>query len=272
MVGERGARRYSLPVTATYDGAAERWATGASIVYAPIAAELVRRSPHPLLGRVVLDVGAGTGVGSDALRAAGAHPVALDLSSDMLRWQQAQRPPCAVASVEHAPVAARSVDDVFASFVLNHVARPADAMRSLAATIRPEGAFLATVFANASTSTTRDAIDDVTRSFGWAPPDWYVTMKADVVPLLGTAATMGAAAVDAGLDAIEVDEAAVDVGVTRPDQLVDYRLGQAHVSAWLDALAPERAAAVRAAAIDAVAPIMEPYRPIVVFLVAAVGP
>lgn len=272
MVGCRGARRHPPAVTATYDGAAERWATGASIVYAPIAAELARRAPHPLRDRAVLDVGAGTGVGSAALRAAGARPVAIDLSSDMLRWEQARRPPCLVASVEHVPVAARSVDDLYASFVLNHVARPTDAMRSLAATVRPGGAFLATVFANASTSAARDRIDDVAHSFGWAPPDWYVTMKADAVPLLGTAATMRAAAVDAGLDRIEVDETAVDVGVTRPDQLVDYRLGQAHVSVWIDGLGPARATAVRAAAIDAVAPIMEPYRPIVVFLVAAVGP
>jgi SAM-dependent methyltransferase len=240
-------------------------------VYGPIAHELVRRSPHPLAGRSVHDAGAGTGAGSDALRAAGARPIAVDLSADMLRWDIAHRPPAVAASVEQLPIAPRSVDDVYASFVLNHLAQPAAAMRELADSARAGGAFLATAFATESVSAARDRIDDIARSRGWQPPEWYAQLKADVMPLLGTAAAMRAAADDAGLASVTVDEARVDVGVTRAAQLVDYRLGQAHVAAWLRTLGADTAEAVRAEAIAAVEPVMVPYRPIVVFLVAAIA-
>jgi ubiquinone/menaquinone biosynthesis C-methylase UbiE len=258
-------------VTAVYDGAADRWAAGASLVYGPLAHELVRRSPHPLAGRLVLDVGAGTGVGSDALRAVGARPVGLDLSLDMLSWRRPHRPPAVVASVDRPPIAPRAVDDVFASFVLNHVPHPVAAMRGLAATVRPGGAFLATVYATASTSPVRERIDEVARARGWVPPDWYTALKAEVVPLLGSRSAMQAAADDAGLVVGEVAEEPMDVGVTTPEQMVDYRFGQAHVSAWLTAIGPEAAAEVRDEAIAAIAPVMVPYRPVVVLLSATVG-
>jgi predicted RNA methylase len=59
-------------------GASRRWATGATLVYGPIATELVAMSPHPVSGRTVLDAGAGTGAISSALTALRAHPVATD--------------------------------------------------------------------------------------------------------------------------------------------------------------------------------------------------
>ena len=49
---------------------------------------------------------------------------------------------------------------------------------------------------------------------------------------------------------------------------MDYRLGQAHCRAWLDGLSATARARVRADAVRAVAPVMEPYRPRVVRLVA----
>ena len=257
-------------MSSVYDGVAARWATGASIVYAPIARELVRRSPHPIGGHLVLDAGAGTGVGSDALRAAGAAVVALDLSADMLRWDRTHRPPCVAAGIGQVPIAVGSVDDIYASFVLNHVAEPVVAMRELARTARPGGAFLATTFANESASAVRDRIDDVARSRGWEPPDWYAALKADVIPLLGSAGAMRAAAVDAGLASIDVEETAFDVGVTEAAQLVDYRFGQAHVAAWFRTMDAPTVEAIRADAIAAVEPVMVPYRPTVVFLSAIV--
>lgn len=67
-----------------------------------------------------------------------------------------------------------------------------------------------------------------------------------------------------------VDEISVDVGVTQPEELVDYRLGQAHFAAWLAGLGPVGTADVRARAIEAIRPVMRPSRPIVVFLTALV--
>lgn len=254
----------------SYDDAVEGWATGACLVYAPLARELVERSPHDLAGRRVLDAGAGTGVGSDALAAAGARPIALDLSWAMLAWQRTTRPPSIAADVTGVPVRSRSMDDVFASFVLNHVGAPADAMVDLARTVVPGGAFLATTYSNESRSTARDRIDEVAISFGWDVPDWYVAMKASIIPILGSATAMAAAAVAAGLVAVRVEERAIDVGVHRAEQLVRYRFGQAQFADFVNSLDAEANAAVRSAATEAIESIMEPYAPIVVFLSAIV--
>src|SRR5690348_18112077 len=65
-------------MTADYYAAAGRgWATGAELVYGPLAAELIAVSPHPLAGHTVLDAGADTGTASWALAA---QPIAMDVS------------------------------------------------------------------------------------------------------------------------------------------------------------------------------------------------
>jgi SAM-dependent methyltransferase len=238
------------------------------LVYEPIAAELVALCPHPLEGRTVLDAGAGTGVASAALVALGAHPLATDLSFDMLAWDARARPPCAVADLRFLPLADASVDDAVAAFVLNHLLDPAAGLAELRRVTRPGGAILADVYSNASQSDARDRIDGVAVEAGWRVPDWYLELKYTSAPLLGTAAAMEAAAVGAGLVDVVVEERPVDVGITEPDQLVQYRFGQAQFAAWLDGLTPEQADEVRRRATDAIAPIMEPYRPIVVFLSA----
>lgn len=254
-----------------YAGAARRWAEGASLVYGPIARQLIATSPHPLRGRIVLDVGAGTGVASTALMDAGARPVSTDLSFDMLAWQASRRPPAVVADISRLPFRDKSVDDTVAAFVLNHLVEPGAGLAELIRVTRPGGALLACVYSNASRSEVRDTIDRAARLEGWQVPGWYTDIKQSAVPLLGVAKEMEWAAKAAGLVDITVDERPVDVGVTQPEQLVAYRLGQAHYSTWLDQLGPRRAQMVRSRLVDAIRPIMAPYQPIVVFL-AAVTP
>ncbi|MFD2093118.1 class I SAM-dependent methyltransferase [Blastococcus deserti] len=106
------------------------------------AGELVRRAPHPLAGRTVLDAGAGTGLGSAALAAAGARVVALDLSADMLSWQLGARPPAVVGDVTRLPLRDDAVDDVLAAFVLNHLVDPHAGLAELRRVTRPGGALL----------------------------------------------------------------------------------------------------------------------------------
>ncbi len=238
------------------------------LVYGPIAAELVALCPHPLTGRTVLDAGAGTGVVSAALTAAGARAVATDLSRDMLAWEAGDRPPCAVADIRCLPFVAGAVDDTVAAFVLNHLLDPGAGIAELVRVTRPGGAVLADVYSNASQSDARDRIDEVATEAGWRVPDWYLELKTKAAPLLGTAADLQAAAVDAGLVDVVVDERPVDVGITEPDRLVQYRFGQAQFAPWLDEIGPEQAGQVHRRAVDAIRPIMEPYRPIVVFLAA----
>lgn len=253
-----------------YAGAAQRWAEGATLVYGPIAHQLLETSPHALRGRLVLDAGAGTGVASAALGEHGARPFAVDLSFDMLVWDAVRRPPSTVADVAHLPLRAGSVDDVVAAFVYNHLTQPADAMVEARRVTRRHGAVLACVFANASHNEARDALDQAARAEGWEIPDWYLQVKHLATPLLGTAEDMARVATQAGLVEVAVDERPVDVGVTEAEQLVDYRLGQAQFSSWLDTLGQERAGEVRCTLAERIRPVMRPYRPVVVFLAALV--
>jgi len=249
-----------------YAGAQDRWAAGASLVYGPIADALVDLCPHDLAGRVVLDIGAGTGVAGVALAGRGAHQLAVDLSYDMLAWNRAARPPAAVADVRFLPLAGGAVDDCVAAFVLNHLVDPAAGFAELIRVTRPGGAVLACVYSNASRSEDRDRVDAVARAEGWVVPDWYLELKAGATPVLGSAERVDGAARDAGLVDAVVDERSIDVGVTTPEQLVEYRFGQAHYSAWLDQIGEARAAIVRSKAADAIRPMASPYRPIDVFL------
>ena len=125
---------------------------------------------------------------------------------------------------------------------------------------------LAGVFANSNRSEARDRIDATAVEAGWQVPGWYRDLKANATPVLGTALDMASAAQAAGLREVTVDERAVDVGITDPEQLVEYRFGPAQFTAWLDHIGPERAAAVKSRAADAARPVMRRYGPTVVIL------
>ena len=248
-----------------YARSGRRWAGGPTRVYAPIARQLIGLSPHTLSGRTVLDAGAGTGAASDVLVGLGARVIATDLSRDMLTWNAATRPPAVLADVRALPFGSRSVDDVVAAFVLNHLVDPEAGLAELARVARDGGAVLVCVFSNASRSAVRDRVDALAQEAGWECPDWYLEMKTWATPVLGTAESMASALRAAGLTDVVSEERAVDVGVTVAEHLVAYRFGQAQFAAWLDGLGPERAAEVERRIAAEVAPIMEPYRPAVVF-------
>jgi ubiquinone/menaquinone biosynthesis C-methylase UbiE len=253
-----------------YSGAAQRWAKGASLVYGPIANHLVATSPYPLSGHTVLDVGAGTGVASTALVMAGALPIAADLSLSMLAWRAEDRPPGVVGDVCALPFRDDGADDVVASFVLNHLVKPAAGLTELVRVTRPGGVVLACVFSNASQNDARDAIDQAAQQEGWRVPAWYTDLKQTAVPLLGTPEDMERTAQISGLVDILVSERRVEVGVNEPEQLVAYRLGQANFSDWLDQVGPEQSEEISSRLVEAIRPIMRPYRPLVVFLSALV--
>lgn len=253
-----------------YAAAAPGWAGGASLVYRPLAGELVRRAPHPLRGRRVLDVGAGTGVGSHALLQVGAHPVAVDLSLNMLRWQRTTRPPAVVGELTRLPLREGAVDDVFGAFVLNHLAEPVTGLAELARVTAAGGGVLASVYSTASDNSVRDLVDELAAAQGFVAPDWYVALKARANAQLGTPDAVTVAAQRAGLLDVVVHEQAVDVGIHTAEDLVDYRFGQAQFAGWLAGLPPARRAQVRDAVIERIEPVMAPFTPTVLFLTARV--
>lgn len=70
-------------------------------------------------------------------------------------------------------------------------------------------------------------------------------LKATAVPILGSRAGMTSAAHQTGLAEVRAEERPVDVGVTKPEQLVRYRFGHPIFADWLDAIGAARRCARR---------------------------
>jgi ubiquinone/menaquinone biosynthesis C-methylase UbiE len=249
-----------------YEGAAAAWADGAELVYGPMAAALLARAPE-LAGQRVLDVGAGTGAVSRHLVAAGARTVAVDASWPMLAHQASSRPPAVVGDISRLPLVDGAVDGAAAAFVLNHLAHPVAALVEMRRVVRRGGFLVASVFSTADPPVAKAAIDSVLATAGWEPPQWYRFLKS-VDGQLGSAASMLAAAQDAGLEHIDVIEQRVRTGVTDPADIVHYRLSQPQRALFLDDLSEETRRRVIDECVAAVAELGEAFDPGVVLLAA----
>jgi SAM-dependent methyltransferase len=253
MVGEQGpGRRAPADLIRAYDAAADGWDTGPGPLYEPLARALVAAAPVPLPGRVVLDLGAGTGVAGRAALAAGARRVVgADLSEAMLRHRASPD------AAESSPVAADAValpfrdgcfDLVLAAFCLNHLSRLEVGLAELR---RVGAAIAASTFAPGWTHPAKDAVDEAVRSFGYRPPSWYTALapgeRAADPQLLATCAHA------VGFTRVQTYTVAVPTPVTTPASLAAWRLGMANYAPFLRALDAPTRIAVRRAAEEAVA-------------------
>jgi demethylmenaquinone methyltransferase/2-methoxy-6-polyprenyl-1,4-benzoquinol methylase len=227
---------------AAYDATGERWEAGPGRVYNRLAEQVVACSPVMLRGRVVLDLGAGTGAASRALVAAGARPVAADAAHGMLAAGRAGRPPAVLGDALALPFGRATLGGVVAAFCLNHLTDPALALREAARVARPGAPVVASTYAADDSHPVKAAVEDALRAVGWRPVDWYESMKADAVPLLASVErcleVAGRAGLDARCRAIRVPFP--DLGA---DDLVAWRLGMPHHApfvAGLDAATVER--------------------------------
>ena len=249
MVGDRirtggGTTELTADLRADYDAAADDWAGGPEAMYEALARSLVAAAPAPLAGRLVLDLGAGTGV---AGRAAGARRVvAADLSEGMLRRGRGGTP--VMADAVALPFRDGCFDLVLAAFCLNHLGRVED---GLAEARRVGAAIAASAFAPGWTHPAKDAADGAFRSFGYQPPDWYAALAPG--SRAGDPEVLAENAAAAGFSRVQVRTVSVPTGLATPAELVSWRLGMAHYAPFLRSLDPAGRAAVRRAAEQAVA-------------------
>jgi ubiquinone/menaquinone biosynthesis C-methylase UbiE len=264
-----------------YAAAAPMWASAPDRVYQVLAETLVGAAPEALAGRRVVDVGAGTGTVTRALLHRGATVVALDLVVEMLAQLRARmrsevqadgfaprRASVAAADATALPIATDGVEAAVAAFVLNHLPEPTAALREIARAVRPGGLVLASTFAQQPRHGVKVAVETAAASFGYREPSWYTTLKQEVEPRTAGAERLAAVAGAAGLVAIEAREQTVEVGVDTPEAIVAYRLGMAHLAPFVAGLDDDGRAALRTAALAALGPEVEPFRPVVVLLTA----
>lgn len=249
-----------------YEVAAAGWADGAELAYGPMADALLARAPG-VAGRVVLDVGAGTGAVSHRLVTAGAHVVAVDASWPMLAHQASSRPPSVVGDIARLPLLDDVVDGAAAAFVLNHLADPVAALVEVRRVVRRGGFVVASVFSIARRPPAKVAIDGALAAAGWEPPQWYRFLKS-VDGQLGSAATMRAAAEAADLEHIDVVEGPVRTGVTHPRDIVRFRLSQPQLAGFVAGLDDATRQQVVDECVAAVAATGEALDPGVVLLAA----
>jgi len=243
----------AAPAHAAYrDGAA--WAHGPQAVYDRLAAAALATAPMDLTGTTALDAGAGTGAATRVLLSRGAHVDAVDTSSSMLaelHRQMGGRVRTVVGDVRDLPLADRQYDYVVAACVLNHLATPEAGVAELARVCRSGSRVVATTFGT-DDHPVKPAVDTVLADYGFVPPEWYRTLKKELIPKLGTPQGFAEVGRKGGLVNVTARPVEVDLSDLSLPVVVSYRLGLAHVAPFLQGLDSETAAAMQRDAVTAI--------------------
>ena len=257
-------------VATAYSATGAAWQRGPGRVYDRLAEVVVARSPVPLDGGTVLDVGAGTGAATRAALAAGASAVvAVDPAVGMLRHDASRRVPAVAGDALALPFPAATFDAAVAAFSLNHLTDPAGGLREMARVTRHGGALLASSYAADDDHPVKIAVESALAAQGWTPEPWYATMKTEAVSLLATADACAAAADAAGVDAV-VEPVRVAFPELDARDLIAWRLGMAQHAPFVRGLsAGQRGTVVEAA----LAGLGDPVPPLVrsILVVGAVS-
>ena len=258
-------------LVASYDGLAAAWDRGAGVVYRPLARSLLEASPLDLTGRLVLDVGCGTGAVSQMAATLGARVVPADLSLEMAGYMTGHGWPAVTGDASALPFASGVFDVAVAGFLLNHLV-PGPALAELTRAVRVGGAVLATTWDGSSVDPVKVAIDAVLADHGWVWPDWYATLKADLEPVTGDPRRLRESADRAGLVDVTATVCRRDLQIRDPNAAVAYRLAMPHIAPWATGLDPSELAELRREACRAAAPHLDDWRIAVIILTGRVGP
>jgi SAM-dependent methyltransferase len=234
-----------VSLSCAYDAAAGGWADGPARLYDALAEAMLR---DVRVSGTALDVGAGTGVAARAaLRRGASRAVVCDVSPAMLRRAGL---PAVVADAARLPFADGAFDLATAACLLGHLDEPETALREMA---RVAGMLAASAFRTGWTHPVKTVVDDLLARAGYTTPGWYRRLKRVGEPAVGDAARLAALAHRAGLPGVTVEQRSVETGLCEPADLVDWRLGMAHVAPFVAALPPEYRIRLRAQAEAALA-------------------
>lgn len=238
-----------------YSATGAAWERGPARVYDRLAEVLVARCPGGVRGRLVLDLGAGTGAASRAaLRADARAVVALDVAAGMLAVEAAARPPAVVGDAGALPFAGASFGAVVAAFSLNHLAGPAGALAEAARVLAPSGGLAVSTYAVEDAHPVKAASEAACAERGWRPPAWYQALQRDAIPRMATVERARAVAREAGLDDAVADLLAVELGLLDAVDVVAWRLGMAHVAPFVAGLASDDRARLASDILDRLGP------------------
>jgi ubiquinone/menaquinone biosynthesis C-methylase UbiE len=237
MIGE------PTSVADAYSRTGAAWQAGPGAIYDRLAEVLVDCRPDHFAGRVVLDLGAGTGAASRAITAAGGVPIALDAAYGMLAADHHTRPPAVVGDAYALPLRDDAFDAVVAAFSLNHLDDPAAGLREAARVTRRGGALLASAYADDDSHPVKQAVESAAREAGWQVPQWYTHVRAATVPQLATVASARDVLAHAGLQGT-VHKHAVRFDDLGPEQLLAWRFGMAHIAPFVATLDDDERAAM----------------------------
>jgi SAM-dependent methyltransferase len=236
----------------------EVWASGRDPVYEALSAAVLAEQAERLDGRLVLDVGAGTGATSRALAALGSRPVAVDSSWPMLQHGRLSRAPAIVADACALPMGDDTVGATVAAFVLSHVVDPVSLLREAGRVTEPGGTVVALSFAAAARSAAQTIVEDLLGQRGWTPPPWFRRLKEELEPAVTDPQALASMALAAGLRAPTVTTHFVDTGIGAPDELVAWRLGSPGAASFVSELTSSERRRLHDEAVEALGPSRQP--------------